>query len=145
MDVREILEMPGQIGFSTPLAVEITGWLVDKQDGLYILGDHYPIDHNFPYQIKVENGDIMHAILAGVSSFGGGKSLLFHRARLIGRLYPSEEIVVRAEQLFVESDNNGRSMAEILIDDVTVQGFVARFGSYEFGRVSGEGDWLAGL
>ena len=142
MDVREILEMPRRVGFSTPLMVDVTGWLVDRQDGLYIVGDHYPIDHNFPYKIAVVNGDIMHAILASVSIFGGGKSLLFHRAKLIGRLYASEEIVVRAEQLFVESYNDGESMAEILIDDVTVQGLVARLGSYKFGRVPGEGDWL---
>lgn len=141
MDVREVLEMSESPGLSIHSTIEVTGWLVDRQDGLYILGDHHPMDHDFPYAIKVESGDIMHAILAAVSSFGGGKSLLFHRARLIGRLSASKEVVL-AEQLFVESDNGGQSMTEILIDDVTVQGLIARNGNYKFGRVVGEGDWL---
>lgn len=53
--------------------IEVNGWLVDMADGLYILGDHFPEDYDFPEKIRVLNGNIMYQILKRVSSLVGGK------------------------------------------------------------------------
>lgn len=39
--------------------VESSGWLIDRNDGLYILDDHFPLDWNFSGRVKVVNGNIM--------------------------------------------------------------------------------------
>lgn len=32
--------------------IEVNGWLVDMADGLYILGDHFPEDYDFPEKLE---------------------------------------------------------------------------------------------
>ncbi|WP_231688415.1 hypothetical protein [Ralstonia pseudosolanacearum] len=35
--------------------VELSGWLVDKEEGLFLLGYHCPKDYNYPDRVKIEN------------------------------------------------------------------------------------------
>ena len=62
--------------------IALSGWLVDREDGLFIMADHYTVDYNHPLLIRVRNEGIMYPILAVVPVLVGaiiarlqGKSL----------------------------------------------------------------------
>lgn len=65
MDVKDLLKNPM---FDHDSNVEVTGWLVDRGDGLFILGDHLPEDFDFPYRLKIANHNMMYQILRAVPS-----------------------------------------------------------------------------
>jgi hypothetical protein len=60
---------------------------VDAQDGLYVLGGHYPENYDFPARIKILNENIIYQILTSVSSLGGGKSSLFYKSEVRGNYF----------------------------------------------------------
>ncbi|MBB6584441.1 hypothetical protein [Ralstonia solanacearum] len=123
--------------------IELSGWLVDKEEGLFILGDHYPEDRNYPDRVKIKNGNIIYPILASVASFGGGWSLLFYRAKICGYMSGGDAPEIRALSISVQADRSSEEFKEIDICDAVVEGYVSRLGDYDFsGRPDPTRDWL---
>ena len=140
MDAHEIL-------LSTLLKsgdrVEVSGWLVDTDDGLFVLGDHYPEDYEYPFRVKIENGNIMHPILNSVPSLGGGWSLLFYRVKLVGLFVSAHPCCVAAESLSVEVDRGSGVYVDIDISYDLVLACVDERGDYVFRRPRNPSrDWL---
>ncbi|QCX47881.1 hypothetical protein [Ralstonia pseudosolanacearum] len=123
--------------------VELSGWLVDKEEGLFLLGHHYPKDCNYPDRVRIENGNIIYPILAVVPSLGGGWSLLFHRAKVCGYVSDVDNPTIKAVRIYVQGDRSSGDFKEIDICDEVVGGYVGRFGDYDFsGRPNPTRDWL---
>lgn len=78
MDVREMLV---SAGLKSGDRVELSGWLVETNDGLYILGDHYPEDYNYPCRVRIENGNIIYPILEKVPNLEEGGPSYFTKRR----------------------------------------------------------------
>ena len=139
MDVKDILE---NSTFDSDSYVEITGWLVDRNEGLFILGDHSPEDFDFPYRLKVSNQNLMYQILRVVPSLGGGHSLLFYRVRALGKL-KREPLEIFVEDLFIQEGRTSSDFILIKFDEKLTDGFVRDFGNYNFRKIKGPmRDWL---
>jgi hypothetical protein len=131
MDISELLAS-GEL--SSGDRVELSGWIVDTNDGLYILGDHYPENYEHSCRVHVENGNIMYPILAKVPSLGGGRSLIFYRAKITGVLQRRSPSLVRVEQVSIEADRESGRYIDIDINPAAVAEYVERNGDYKFLR-----------
>lgn len=59
MDVAELLRLEPSKDSGL---VELIGWLIDRNDGLYLVADHAPLNWDFPLQVKIVNENIMYLI-----------------------------------------------------------------------------------
>ncbi|WP_354681459.1 hypothetical protein [Cupriavidus plantarum] len=140
MDVSALLNMAG---VAEGLRIELSGWLVDLEDGLYVMADHFPEDHDYPCRIRVENDGIMYPILAGVPSLVGGRSLLFYRARMNGLLVGSCPFSFLAETMCVEVIRGSAHYEVVDISPTVVRRYLRERGPYQFGPVPYPmRDWL---
>lgn len=138
MDVKDLLNSNNYVVGND---VELTGWLVDQKDGLFLLGDHYPENYGYEYRIKISNSDIIYQILKIVPSLGGGWSLLFYKAKIFGTLNKIGEI--RTKEIFVQSDRCTNVLQPIDIKEETIAALVSKHGSYKFGHSKNPmRDWL---
>ncbi|MCO8502481.1 hypothetical protein ABEG10_13450 [Burkholderia cenocepacia] len=136
-------EMLGSTTLKSGDHLKLTGWLVDTNDGLYILGDHYPEDYAYALRVKVENGDIMYPILEKVPSLGGGWSLLFHRVSVDCVVVSCAPWLIKSEKLSIEVDRGTGRFVDVDIDPDIVAGLVDRYGCYKFDRPRDPlRDWL---
>jgi hypothetical protein len=140
MDVQDFLEFPpkNDVAF-----VALTGWVVDTEDGLYVLGDHYPENYDFPARIKILNENIIYQILTSVSSLGGGKSSLFYKSEVRGNYFSGKNPGILVDVIFVSEDRSKNDFKEIKYDSAVVEKFVAQRGVYKF-KINQDytGDWL---
>jgi len=121
--------------------VDLTGWLVDKDTGLCLLGDHSPENYYYDQEVQISNSDIIYAILKVIPSLGGGLSLLFYKARVLG--YIERPGNIRAEEIYVQADRSRDELLKIDISDEVVAAMVKAHGSYKFTRPLGPfHDWL---
>lgn len=129
--------------FNEGETVKLSGYLVDRADGLYVLGDHYPPDWNFLLRVKISNSDIMYLIQRKVSFLGGGKSSLFHRCEVIGCVARAGASDIYVDKLLIIGDGVPDAFEEIVIDVDELKGVVADYGTYRFNKNTGSsGDWL---
>lgn len=110
--------------------LEVSGWLVDKNNGLFLLGDHYPEDVDFPIGIRISNSNIIYAILKIAPQLGGGKSILFYKTKIIGRINENKELEVNS--IFIQTDRGSSEFQQINIDAEMVKELVKKFGDYKF-------------
>ncbi len=121
--------------------VSVSGWLVDRPEGLFILGDHFPEDYDFPYRLRLVNGNIMYVILRFVPCLGGGRSSLFYRSVITGTFTDEGEIF--ATGLSVQADQSKEDMLKLDISEKSVSHWVAQFGDYSFDYLRKvPGDWM---
>lgn len=140
MDVSEILT-------STDVRagdrVELSGWLVDTNEGLCIFGEHHPEDYGYPCRILVVNGNIIYPILDRVPSLGGGWSALFHKTKVKVVVERRSPWLVKAENLLIESDRGSGHYFDIDIRPEVVAAYVEKMGDYKFNRSRDPmRDWL---
>jgi len=121
--------------------VDLSGWLVDANDGLYILGDHFPEDYSYPYRIRVSNGNVIYPILSRIPVLSGGYSLLFYRTRVSGIVMEGLELNV--SRIYIEYDRGSGQYCEVIVSPEVVHKFVEKKGDYKF-RTSRDPmrDWL---
>lgn len=139
MDVKDFLR---EHIFISSGDAEISGWLVDSDDGLFILGEHFPEDLNYRYRLKISNQNIMYQILRAVPSLGGGHSLLFYRAKAFGKLR-REPLELYVDDIFIQEGRTSSEFVEVKFDEELVNRFVRDFGDYNFRRNKAPmRDWL---
>ncbi|MCA1325554.1 hypothetical protein [Herbaspirillum sp. alder98] len=138
MDVKELLNSSS---ISTDALIEVTGWLVDQTNGLFLLGEHYPEDFDFPIKVKISNSNVIYPILKVVPSLGGGKSALFYKAKILGRKNKSNELEI--DRIYIQKDRATNELHEIDVNDALVIESVRKFGDYNFNHSRDPmGDWL---
>lgn len=139
MDVKDLLAQPI---FVSESSIEISGWLVDREDGLFILGEHSPEDYDYPYRLKISNENIMYQILRVVPSLGGGRSLLFYRAKVFGKLN-CDLLEIFVENILIQEGRTSSDFVAVRYDEKLVDGIVRDFGEYNFRKIKGPmRDWL---
>jgi len=138
MDVMSFLN---SVKYSDGDEVFLTGWLVDHKDGLFILADHFPEDYDFKYRVKICNFNIMYQILEKIPSLGGGRSLIFYRAKVSGVVRLGEGIEVSGISINYKGIDNDYEVIEIRNDIIEEK--VRNFGNFHF-RDNNilSGDWL---
>jgi hypothetical protein len=140
MDVRELFSSQNiDIGDH----VEISGWMIDANNGLFVLGDHCPENYDYPHRVKVANGNIIYPILQEVPSLGGGRSYLFYRVKVSGVLECKSPWIVKVEGVAIEADRGSNHYETINIDKTIIDAYVEKLGNYKFNRSRDPmGDWL---
>jgi hypothetical protein len=141
VDIKEALTHQG---FKAGDSAELSGWLVDTDNGLFILGDHFPEDYFFPYRIRIANDNIIYPILNKIPTLGGGSSLLFYRTIVQGTIAKpiSTDMEIDVRKIFVESNRESGLYDEVNVSQEIVQGYVNKFGSYKFSLSDPLRDWL---
>jgi hypothetical protein len=138
MDVKDFLNRKP---LTLKTKVELSGWLIDTKDGLFLLGDHSPQDYDYPYRLKIGSLDFMHPILKKVPTLVGGESLLFYRAKIIG-VFSSEDNPI-IESLSVQIDRSTDRFDLINISQECIAESVRLHGEYKFQRPRESArDWL---
>lgn len=87
--------------------VEVTGWLVVIDTELYVIEERFPDPYKSGKKIKIANSDIAFSVRDSISPLGGGKSFVFHRAKVIG--FFSEEgggAVFEVKALWLEDERS---------------------------------------
>ena len=140
MDVKEML---ASANLKSGDHVELSGWLVDTNDGLYVLGDHYPEDYDYPFRAQITNGNVMYPILEKVPSLGGGWSLMFYKVKINGVLESRTPWLMRAGDLSIEVDRESGRYVSIDISPEVVASYVGKNGDFKFNRPRNPArDWL---
>lgn len=82
--------------------VDVSGWLVVIDGGLYLLDENLHSDYKRTVSIRLTDPSIMYVVRQSILPLGGGESFVFHEARVIGDLvrYPSPEILVK--EIFIK-------------------------------------------
>jgi hypothetical protein len=124
-------------------AIDLSGWIVDTQDGLFFLADHSPDNFNHPERIKISNGNIMYSILRVIPSLGGGWSSLFYRAKANGTLIDNAPLVFNAKKIYIEVERDSGKYIEINVDEDIVNSDAEKYGDYNFNYQRNPAiDWL---
>ena len=138
MDVKDLVNSNC---ISMDALIEVTGWLVDQENGLFLLGDHYPEDFNFPIKVKISNSNIIYPILNVVPRLGGGRSALFYKAKIIGKKNKNNELEI--DRIYIQTDRAINELHEIDVNEAVVAESVRKFGDYNFNHVRDPmRDWL---
>jgi hypothetical protein len=126
---------------ATDDVIEVTGWLVDQDEGLFLLGEHYPEDFDFPIKVRISKSNVIYPILSVVPQLGGGRSSLFYRAKIVGKKNRRNELEI--ENIYIQIDRSKDEFQEVDVSDLLVAEFVKKFGDYNF-RYSRDPmvDWL---
>ncbi|WP_434572526.1 hypothetical protein [Pseudomonas sp. Z3-8] len=64
--------------------VNVSGWLVIIDFGLYVVGENYSEPFESGDKIRLLNSDIAYSVRDTVLPLGGGKSFIFHRVKIVG-------------------------------------------------------------
>lgn len=143
MDVAELLSLEPSKDSGR---IELTGWLMDRNDGLYLVADHAPLNWDFLLRVKIVNDNIMYLIQKKISFYGGGKSSLFHKCKLDGEFISGVLPSVFVKKLYVARNGDNGEFEEIRIDDEELRDLVDRRGNYRFIQNRDPGrDWLDDL
>jgi hypothetical protein len=138
MDVSELLASPPPVG----VEVEIAGWIIDTVEGLFLLGEHDPRDHLFPIRVKIDDGNIMHAILRVVPMLGGGYSTIFNRAKVTASITSRDPTVIRLKRIDIEIVRNSGEFSGVDIAVGHVAELRGKYGDYVFSAKDPFKDWL---
>lgn len=119
--------------------LELHGWLVDTEDGLFLLDYHNPRDYDYPQRVKILNANIMYVLLSSVYVLGGGLSLLFHEAKIFVREKCREGVFIKSVLVkeSLESEYERIDISEEAIDK-----YVKISGEFKFRKIDLTRDWL---
>jgi len=138
-----VTEMLISTGLLSGYRIELSGWLVETDEGLYVLGDHYPEDYFYPSRVRITNDNIVYPILEKVPSLGGGWSLLFHRSKIRGVVGSDLPRAIMAEGLLIEETRGAGAFINIDISPENVERYVRVHGDFKFHRARNPlRDWL---
>lgn len=97
MDVRAVLkDGPG------PGCVEVTGWLVNIDEALYLLEENLCENYNESMKIRIAERSIIYALCGAILPLGGGESFVFHEAKLTGIIHINPTPEIRVESLYIK-------------------------------------------
>jgi hypothetical protein len=131
MDVQDLLSMDSPC---EKTVIRVSGWLVDWKDGLYLLGDHFPEDYDYPFRIKISNSNVIYAILQEVPTLGGGRSLLFYRAKMLCVVNSVDPWLIDVHAIEIEASRESGRYVKIDIDPKMLVELVKNNGDYDFNR-----------
>jgi len=119
----------------------VSGWLVDLSDGLYLLERDGDIDGS--PKIKINNSQIMLAIIRKIPILGGGLYSLYYRATIIGEFTNELPSVIDAKRIFIDAGSSNGQMEEVDISPHLIEMYANESGNYIFkSKDAFSNDWL---
>lgn len=138
MDVNEILASPPPVGKN----IEILGWITDTAEGLFLIDQNDRHDHITPGRVKIDDGNVMHAILRVVPMLGGGYSTIFNRAKVTADVISNNPTVIKLRSIDIEIVRNSGEFTEIDISEELIAQLRLKYGDYVFSPKDPFKDWL---
>lgn len=87
--------------------VELEGWLVVIGFRLFLVPEEYSENYEEGDRVEISRPEIMFSIMDKILPLGGGKSSIFHRARIAGVLEYVLPAKVKVTSIFVEERGGG--------------------------------------
>lgn len=138
MDVNELFASPPPIGKT----LEIFGWITDTAEGIFLIDQNDPQDHITLGRLKIDDGNVMHAILRVVPRLGGGYSNIFNRAKVTADVISNNPTVIKLLSIAVEIARNSGEFAKIDISQELIAQLRLKYGDYVFSPNDPFKDWL---
>ncbi|MGY4641085.1 hypothetical protein [Pseudomonas sp. TE24901] len=86
-------------------AVELVGWLVIIDWALFLIPEDYVDDYEHDLRIEVAQPEIIFAVARKILPLGGGRSFIFHKAKLAGVVTSTGPLKVELTALSVQERN----------------------------------------
>lgn len=120
--------------------VELEGWLVIIDYKLFLIPENYSESYEDGEKVEMSNPEIMFSVKDEILPLGGGKSFIFHKAKVSGVLIELSPIKIKPTALSVEE--RGRGFIYIDIEGC-VEKHKARYEDFLNKRQNVKsGDWL---
>ena len=126
MDVRKFLEDVSKRS-AADFQIELDGWLLIIDGGLYLLEENLPSDYKQAAKVKISDRNVIYALRQAILPLGGGESFVFHKAKVIGLLIAGEAPEIVATSLYIQE----RGHAELAVVDITPAALGAAKARYE--------------
>lgn len=85
MDIDQIFEQRKiKASILSRKTVDVSGWLVIIDFGLYVIGENYSEPFEDNDKICLSNSDVAYSVRESILPLGGGKSFIFHRVKMSG-------------------------------------------------------------
>lgn len=86
--------------------VEVMGWLVVIDENLFLLDENLADPYDESKKIMISDPFIAYSVRDVISPLGGGKSFVFHRAKIVGVLEGVPLLQINVRDLLVENDSH---------------------------------------
>lgn len=121
--------------------IELEGWLVIIDYKLFVIPEEYSVDYENGEKVEVINSEIMFSVTEKILPLAGGRSFIFHRAKISAYLVARFPMRVKLINLHVEE--RGAGFVRINIKGCDVGKCRAQYEKFLEGRrVIDSGDWL---
>lgn len=120
--------------------VELEGWLVVIDYRLFLIPENYSEDYEAGEKVELSNPEIMFSVIDKILPLAGGKSFIFHRAKVLGILIEVSPMKIKATALSVEE--RGHGFISISLDGDNVESNKSRYEDFLKKRRVGSDDWL---
>lgn len=82
--------------------VELEGWLVIIDYKLFLIPENYSENYEEGEKVEVSDPEVMFSVINEILPLGGGKSVLFHRSKILGGLIELAPMKIKPFTLSVE-------------------------------------------
>jgi hypothetical protein len=107
MNIRDIIDNTHMCNYvRNGDLVELTGWVVIIDTQLFLLDENLIDPYIESKKIRISDPLIAYPIRDMISPLGGGKSFVFHRAKVIGLLQNNPDLQIKVQDLFIENDRS---------------------------------------
>ena len=87
-------------------SVEVVGWLVIIDAKLFLLDEDLVDPYVESKKIQISEPLIAYSVRDAISPLGGGKSFVFHKAKIVGVLDGQPPLKIKVQDLIVENDRH---------------------------------------
>lgn len=124
--------------------VELVGWLVIIDWALFLIPKDYVDDYEHDLKIEVAKPEIIFAVARKILPLGGGRSFIFHKAKLTGVVTSTRPLKVGLTALSVQERN--AEFCSINLSQSDMREHKVSYEAFLKGRKDIESsDWLDGL
>lgn len=121
--------------------IELAGWLVIIDYGLFLISEKYVGDYRQAERIEVSDSAVIFSVIDRVFPLGGGESFLFHKAKVIGWLVETTPLKIVPVELVVEE--RGRGFVSISLQEEDMEKNRVRYESFLKNKeIANPVDWL---
>ena len=121
--------------------VEFEGWLVIIDYRLFIIPSDYSENYEEGERVEISSPELIFSVIDKVHPLGGGKSFIFHRAKVSGVLVG--ELIKKIKPAVLLVEERGVGFVSISVDEEDLKRYQVQYEEFLSKRAeNNSGDWL---